>query len=75
MEGWKRINSERVSLRDPQAKKIAIFKATNMLFKVYFQLNKWELCRNIIKVMERSDADSYINNLEYFPVVRLLVFC
>lgn len=69
MEGWKRINGERVHLRDPNAKKIAIFKVTNLLFKVYFQLKKWELCKNIVNIIERTDADSYINNLELFPVV------
>lgn len=70
MEGWKRINGERVPLRDPNAKKVAIFKITNLLFKVYFQLKKWELCKNIITVIERPGSDSYIENLDMFPTVR-----
>jgi hypothetical protein len=69
MEGWKRINGERVPLRDPTAKKVAIFKITNLLFKVYFQLKKWELCKNIITVIERPGSDSYIENLDMFPTV------
>mgnify|MGYP001290588227 CR=1 FL=1 len=74
MEGWKRINGERVPLRDPNAKKVAIFKITNLLFKVYFQLKKWELCKNIITVIERPGSDSYIENLDMFPTVNRHVF-
>lgn len=69
MEGWKKINSERVPASVPQSKKVAIFKVTNILFKVYFQLKTWELCKNIVNVIERQDSESYINQLHLFPTV------
>ena len=56
------------------SKKLAIFAATNVLFKIYFSLNTLSLCSKLINVVEGPSSGGVMDNLGLFAVCDVVMY-
>jgi hypothetical protein len=70
--GFTIVAKDRTPLKQPGAKKIAIFAMTNILFKIYFKVNTLQLCGKLISVIE--GPGNFLENLSVFPVCDVVMY-
>ena len=64
----------RGSFTDADTRKLALFAVTNVLFKIYFNLNTLQLCGKLINVVERPGPTCATDSFWLFPVSDVVAY-
>ena len=72
--GWSLIARDRTPVTNRESKHLAIFAMSNVLFKVYFKLNNFQLCGKLISTVEGSGTMDVSAHLRCYPVCDVVMY-